>query len=160
DQPGSRPDNSALRRGLRRPGKCHTTVVVHARLRHRVPTTLRRGLPQGTPARRTDVQERWAREFGVRPGDTLGLIAAIGRDTAGAATFAPPDELDGAMRSSGDVEPVTEPEIATRLRNLRTDPAAWHDLGEHWSLAGAQGKIALVRTADGWGYPRGSAPST
>lgn len=109
---------------------------------------------------RTDVQERWAREFGVRPGDTLGLIAAIGRDTAGAAIFAPPDELDGAMRSSGDVEPVTEPEIATRLRNLRTDPAAWHDLGEHWSLAGAQGKLALVRTADGWGYPSGSAPST
>ncbi|MEP7765533.1 type II toxin-antitoxin system HipA family toxin [Sanguibacter sp. 25GB23B1] len=109
-----------------------------------------------------EVRTRWARRFQVSPGDTLGLIAAIGADTAGAAVFAAPDELDDLLARPGAVEPLSEVDIAGRLRQLRQDDGAWHDEhDEHWSLAGGQGKFALVRRADGgWGLPSGSVAST
>lgn len=109
-----------------------------------------------------DVRTRWARRFEISPGDTLGLIAAIGADTAGAAVFAVPDELDIALARPGTIEPLSESDIAGRLRQLRQDDGAWHEAGdEHWSLAGGQGKLALVRLADGgWGLASGSVAST
>lgn len=107
-----------------------------------------------------DVRERWARTYGVKPGDTLGLVGAIGRDCAGGAVFAHPDDLEDAMHAPGVVVPIAEREIADRLRTLRTDDSAWHVEDEHWSLAGGQGKLALARSEQTWGLPRGSAPST
>lgn len=109
-----------------------------------------------------DVRARWARHFELKPGDTLGLIAAIGADTAGAAVFAAPDELDEILARPGATGALTEADVANRLRGLRQDDGAWHDeRDEHWSLAGGQGKLALVRRAEGgWAVPSGSAPST
>ncbi len=85
------------------------------------------------------VRERWADAFGIRPGETLDLVAAIGADVAGAAVFATPDELDQVLSRPGTVRPVTEAEIAGRLRRLREDDGAWHEDEEHWSLPGGQG---------------------
>src|SRR5690554_1836400 len=48
-----------------------------------------KGLLPDNPA----VRERWARRFGVRTGDWLGLVAAVGADTAGGAVFAAPEHL-------------------------------------------------------------------
>jgi serine/threonine-protein kinase HipA len=97
----------------------------------------------------------------VRPGDTLGLIAAIGRDCAGGVLFATTDEIDAALGEPGWVKPVTEAVIAERLRVLRADDSAWPNDDEHWSLAGGQGKFTLTRTdTGGWGDARGSMPST
>lgn len=108
------------------------------------------------------VRERWARQFGVRPGDTLGLVAAIGSDTAGGAVFAAPERMEEALSRPAEVAEVSEREIADRLRQLRDDDDAWFGADvEHWSLAGAQGKFTLVQRHDGtWGLPRGAAPST
>ncbi|GAA4625915.1 type II toxin-antitoxin system HipA family toxin [Cellulomonas oligotrophica] len=109
---------------------------------------------------RADVRTRWAAEFDVRPGDTLGLIAAIGADTAGAAVFAAPDDLDDVLAAPGGMVPATDADIAARLRRLRADESDWLDDDEHWSLAGAQGKFTVLRTDGGWAFPTGSTPST
>ena len=117
-----------------------------------------KGLLPDNPA----VRERWARRFGVRAGDTLGLVAAIGGDTAGGAVFAAPDELDSLLARPSRVEAISHGEVAARLRQLREDDDAWlGESDEHWSLAGAQGKFTLVQLDDGgWGLASGSAPST
>ncbi|MFC0712989.1 type II toxin-antitoxin system HipA family toxin [Cellulomonas biazotea] len=108
-----------------------------------------------------DVRERWASRFRVAPGDTLGLVAAIGADTAGGAVFAPVATLDDVLARGGAVEPLSTADVAARLRRLREDDAAWHEDDEHWSLAGGQGKFTLTRTGpDGWGLPSESTPST
>lgn len=55
-----------------------------------------------------------------------------------------------------------EARIAEEIRHLHTDEA-WVDPDPargHWSLAGAQGKLALARTTDGWAEPSGAEPST
>lgn len=109
---------------------------------------------------RADVRQRWASRFGLRDRDTLGLVAATGLDCPGGAVFAPGDELDAALSRTGSIVPVTEAQIAERLRVLRGDDAAWHQEDEHWSLAGGQGKFTLASTEDGWGLATGPEPST
>lgn len=108
------------------------------------------------------VRERWARKAGVKAGDTFGLVAKIGLDCAGGAIFAPEDQIADALSGPGTIEPASTDEIADRLRRLRQDDAAWQDDEdeEHWSLAGGQGKFTLARAGDGWGFARGTAPST
>ncbi|MDR3307549.1 MAG: type II toxin-antitoxin system HipA family toxin, partial [Coriobacteriales bacterium] len=109
----------------------------------------------------TEVRRRWAQTFGLRDRDTLGLIRAIGMDCAGGALFALEDELQSALERPGEVESLTDAQIGAHLRLLRSDEAAWHEDDEdHWSLAGGQSKFTLVKTSDGWGRARGSAPST
>jgi serine/threonine-protein kinase HipA len=109
------------------------------------------------------VRERWSRQFGMTSDDVLDLVAAVGSDVAGGAVFARPENLDAALDRPGQVEPMSERQIADRLRTLREDDGAW--LGsdeEHWSLPGGQGKFALTATATPgiWGLATGSAPST
>lgn len=109
-----------------------------------------------------EVRARWARRAGVRPGNTLGLIAHVGMDVPGGAMFAREDEIAEATERPGALVPASDEEIADRLRRVRRDDAAWQDDedDEHWSLAGAQSKFTLARTADGWAFPEGSAAST
>ena len=116
-----------------------------------------KGLLPDNPA----VRERWARRFGVRAGDTLGLVAAIGGDTAGGAVFAAPDELDSLLARPSRVEAISHGEVAARLRQLREDDDAWlGESDEHWSLAGAQGKFTLVQLDDGgWFWALGGTQS-
>ncbi len=105
------------------------------------------------------VRRRWAQHFGLRDRDTFGLIAAIGTDTAGGALFIPAENYPSALHE-GSVIPVTESDIADRLRRLREDSADWLGDGEHWSLAGAQSKFTLRAVGDGWGIAHGAEPST
>jgi serine/threonine-protein kinase HipA len=106
-----------------------------------------------------DVRRRWAGHFGLRDGDTFGLVASIGSDAAGGAIYLNADS-EGSTPSTGSLEPVTDAEIAERLRRLRVDSTAWLDHDEHWSLAGAQSKFTLRRTSTGWAIPHGTEPST
>jgi serine/threonine-protein kinase HipA len=106
-----------------------------------------------------DVRRRWAQHFGLRDRDTFGLIAAIGGDAAGGALFIPDEQYPTAL-SVGSVTPVSEAEIADRLRRLREDDTDWLGDGEHWSLAGAQSKFTLRALGDGWGVAHGAEPST
>lgn len=109
-----------------------------------------------------EVRARWARRAGVRPGNTLGLIAHVGLDVSGGAMFAPEDQIADAIERPGTLVPASDAEIADRLRRVRRDDAAWQDDedDEHWSLAGAQSKFTLARTPGGWAFPEGSAAST
>jgi serine/threonine-protein kinase HipA len=107
------------------------------------------------------VIERWAQEFQVSPRDPFGLLASVGEDCPGAVQFVRPGHVEGATRSGG-VDWITEADIATRLRTLRTDESAWrmrHESGR-FSLAGAQAKFALFRDGDKWGEPFGRMPTT
>lgn len=107
-----------------------------------------------------EVRARWAAHSGVRDRDTLGLLAAIGTDVAGGAVFAPPAQLDEVLERPGGWEPVPDAWIARRLRDLRSDPAAWHEDEDHWSLAGGQAKFTLALHRGRWGVTTGAAPST
>lgn len=106
-----------------------------------------------------DVRRRWAQHFGLRDRDTFGLIAAIGSDAAGGALFIPEEKYPEAL-AEGSVTPVTEAQIAERLRRLRADSTDWLGDEEHWSLAGAQSKFTLRALGHDWGIAHGSEPST
>ena len=91
-------------------GSRYTNRIVEAYLRGLLPDN-------------DDVRRRWASEFGIRDRDTFGLIAAIGRDAAGAAQFIPEDDYPQAL-TQGSVEPISTKVIAARLRRLREDGAS------------------------------------
>ena len=108
------------------------------------------------------VLERWAREFGCSPTDVAGLLRGVGGDVAGAAQYIAPDATPEASLPGG-VEWLSNDDVARFLRDLRRDTTTWRPHPEgRWSLAGAQAKIALRydQSADRWGVPSGTAPTT
>jgi serine/threonine-protein kinase HipA len=108
------------------------------------------------------VLERWAREFGCSPTDVAGLLRGVGGDVAGAAQYVAPD-ASPEESLPGDVEWLSDDDIAQFLRDLRRDTTTWRPHPEgRWSLAGAQAKIALLydQSADRWGVPSGATPTT
>jgi serine/threonine-protein kinase HipA len=108
---------------------------------------------------------RWARDAQVSATDVVGLLAAVGEDVAGAAQYVPVGAANEASLP-GTVEYLTEREVAELVAAVAEDSAVWHrtPLGKHpgrWSLAGAQGKLALAHNPRrGWGIPHGSTPTT
>lgn len=101
------------------------------------------------------VRRRWANHFSLKDGDTFGLIAAIGNDAAGGAIYSPEP-----APNSGRLEPISDKQIAARLRRLREDEDDWLEDDERWSLAGAQSKFTLRQTAKGWAIAYGHEPSS
>lgn len=116
-------------------------------------------LPDSAP-----VLRRWATRFGVSLGSPMGLLGHVGLDAAGAVQLLSSDSYDEPeLSESSGVERLSEADIAAHLRQLRRDPSAWmtvDDDGGYFSLAGAQSKFTLARTADGWGVPTGRGAST
>jgi serine/threonine-protein kinase HipA len=109
-------------------------------------------LPEG------DARVHLAIEAGVDADDVMGMLAAYGRDVAGALVIAA--DVDTAHP---ELVPVGDTEIRDRLERADSNDAP---LGvvpgvTSLSLAGMQPKIALHRAADGrWLECRGGAPST
>lgn len=104
---------------------------------------------------------RWGRELDVAADDSLALLAQMGWDAPGAVQFCAPEDLQEMRSRAGELRPVSEEDIATRLRDLRLrDAASWTLPDEHWSLAGQQSKFALTRTSVGWHEAHGSAATT
>ncbi|EYT58650.1 transcriptional regulator [Dietzia sp. UCD-THP] len=100
-----------------------------------------------------------ARHYDAVTGNAFSLLAAVGRDCAGAVQFLPPDKADEF--DEGALIPVSESEIGARLRSLITSrQPSWQARGEHWSLAGAQEKIALQRRGGHWFQATGAIPTT
>jgi serine/threonine-protein kinase HipA len=109
-----------------------------------------------------DVIARWAREAQVSERNISGLLDHVGADAAGAFRFAYDPESLGP-ESQRSHTPLTEAEVARRLRDLGADSSRWHPTNEEgrWSLAGAQAKIALAWIDGiGWAEPDGDTPST
>lgn len=104
------------------------------------------------------VLQRWGLEFKVSPSSPFRLLEHVGGDVAGAARLLRP----GVDESIGEIEWLTDDDVAAVLAELALDPTAWtprHALG-HFSLAGAQAKTALRWDGMRWGRPSGSEPTT
>lgn len=106
--------------------------------------------------------ERWAKRFQVSPSNPFALLEEVGGDCAGAIRFVTPSRVPElqSVRAPA-VDWLSDAEVGARLRALRRDVSAWHagDSG-HFSLGGAQGKIALFAEGDRFGEPLGQTPST
>lgn len=98
-----------------------------------------------------------AARFGAEPGDPLSLLAAVGKDCAGAVQFCLPGEAEAIRDRDSALVPLTDADIEERLAGMRLDEdAGWMMPGEHWSLGGSQQKFALRRTRDGWAEAQGA----
>jgi serine/threonine-protein kinase HipA len=107
------------------------------------------------------VRENWARELGVSASSATALLEQVGHDVAGAVQLAASEDIDEVLAQSGYLEPVTEKQLGSRLRELRSAPTQWAHADEGWSLAGAQSKFTAARTPAGdWAWAHGSMPST
>lgn len=108
--------------------------------------------------------EHYGRRFGVSAGNPAALLAHLGADCPGAVQFASPEDAEailGGSAGSGDVEWLTESQVADELRTVRTrgiPRAGTPGIGQ-FSLPGAQPKIALLFDGSRWGRPSGRVPT-
>jgi serine/threonine-protein kinase HipA len=104
---------------------------------------------------------RLARELGIDPRDGYGLIAATGRDCAGAVTFLP-QGAPVAAPGEGAIAWLDDAELAEVL----APPTRYFDPGREqrmrFALGGVRHKLSLVRDErDGrWAWPEAGLPST
>ncbi len=106
------------------------------------------------------IRKTIAERVGADGIDAFALLAALGRDCAGALQFLP----DGAEPGPAGViagKPLKDSEIAGLLSNLTRNPLGLeaHD-DFRISLAGAQEKTALLRYKGRWRKPAGATPTT
>lgn len=109
------------------------------------------------------ILERWARQFHVSPRNPFALLSHMGEDCAGAVQFVRPDRYaDVASAGEGDVEWLSEGDVAERLRDLVEQRGTGRLPGDrgHFSLAGAQPKMPLLFDGGRWGIPSGRTPTT
>lgn len=110
-----------------------------------------------------DVLNRWGRDFSVSISSPYPLLGTqVGHDCAGAVQFCRPSEVDALITRTSAIEPLTEEQVADRLRSLRVDSTSWLGPGftGQFSLGGAQAKTALHFGDRRWGVPEGSTPTT
>lgn len=115
-------------------------------------------LPDSEP-----VLQRWGREFSVSTGSVFGLLSTpIGEDCPGAFTFVRPERVDALLSQAQEIQWLNEKDVASILRELRSDATAWlgNDLSGRFSLAGAQAKTALLWDGSRWGRPLGHDATT
>ncbi|MFT8856968.1 type II toxin-antitoxin system HipA family toxin [Bifidobacterium aquikefiri] len=106
------------------------------------------------------MRQRIARIYDVNANNPFSLLSAIGLDCAGGVQFVPIDNIDTFERDAG-LQEISEPDIRQRLMSISDNrQATWQGEDEHWSLNGAQDKIALCRLNDTWYEAQGSAPTT
>jgi serine/threonine-protein kinase HipA len=107
-------------------------------------------------------RERFERELGLDPGDTLGLLAELGGDCPGAVLVLPEGERPGEP-GPGALDWLTDAELEELLE---VPPPALFDpedeLRMRFALPGERHKLALVRDEenDRWAWPRPGTPST
>ena len=112
-------------------------------------------LPENVQARAAS-----AARYGVHMDDAFGLLADIGWDCAGAVQFCREEDLAELRNRTGDHRPISETQIADRIRELIGGEPSWAMPGEHWSLGGQQEKFALARINGEWHTAHGSSATT
>lgn len=111
-------------------------------------------LPEG------ESRDSIARDLGLRPDDTYGLIEALGRDCAGAVVIQPAGDPPPRQSTTTTAERLEAEQLEALVRDLRSAPLG---VGGRVrvSLAGVQEKLLLTRMPDGsWGRPVDGTPST
>jgi serine/threonine-protein kinase HipA len=116
-------------------------------------------LPDSEPALRSI-----AADHGVNPRNPFALLRHTGADVAGALQFLPPGEESSDARERGGYQVLDENEVSDLLEDAidryREGRSRAPETGR-FSLAGAQPKIALLKTAEGsWARPLGATPTT
>lgn len=141
----------ALQLGLGRPLLSVAMPTVRRSYRGDLPHAFFDGLlPEG------EARKMIAYDFSIDDTDTFALLVALGRDCAGALTLLPEDQ---APPEDGRPEPMSDDDVAERIRTLRFHPLGV-DQRVRVSLAGMQEKLLLARSADAWALPIDGAPST
>jgi serine/threonine-protein kinase HipA len=137
------------------PGAVILSVALPVATRHRgrsVEFWAESWLPEGET--RTVVEQR----FGVRRGDSFGLLEAIGADCAGAVSFLPPG--DAPVQGRSHISPLDNAGLSNAIAQLPSHPLGIDD-DVRVSLGGLQAKLLLVELPGGrWARPTGGAPST
>lgn len=112
-------------------------------------------LPDNDPIRR-----RLAERTGASGSDAYGLLAAVGRDCAGALQFLPEGEDPGPVGRI-HAAPVDEARIARILTDLERTPLGVDTADDfRISIAGAEEKTALLLVDGQWHIPHGATPTS
>ncbi len=107
-----------------------------------------------------DMRRRIARLYDVNANNPFSLLTAIGLDCAGGAQFVLPEQAD-SFRKNAELRPISEREVEQKLRAIAdSSHQSWQNGEEHWSLNGAQDKIALCLKEGQWHEALGSAATT
>lgn len=109
----------------------------------------------------SQMRQKIGRQYGVNGNNPFALLTAIGLDCAGGVQFVAPEQSDSITNTQYSLTAITEEEIEQRLKSLAgTDAASWQASDEHWSLNGAQDKLALHYDGGTWYEAHGAAPTT
>lgn len=108
--------------------------------------------------------QRWGTHFHVSPRNPVALLSHVGEDCAGAVQFVSDDRLADVLGGADDgTIDLADKDVEERLAGLRQTHGVGRHTDEvgHFSLAGAQSKIALMRKhGGGWAIPSGRTPTT
>jgi serine/threonine-protein kinase HipA len=109
------------------------------------------------------IRRRAQARFQTASTKAFDLLAAVGRDCAGAVQLLPPDQEPSGIDRI-DARPLSNQEIGRRLRAVTAAPAPG-SLGPEadalrLSVAGAQEKTAFLLHNNQWCLPLGSTPTT
>lgn len=107
-----------------------------------------------------DARAAWSDQLGVDIDDAFGILAAMGWECPGAVQFCHEEDLEKLRTRDGEHQPVSDTEIADRIRALAGNEPSWTMPGEHWSLGGQQEKFALAKIDGRWHTAHGSAATT
>jgi serine/threonine-protein kinase HipA len=111
-------------------------------------------LPEGEPRRAI------AADLDLPASDVFGLLAALGKDCAGALVIQPEDDPPPPTPTTRTAQPLSADDLGELIANLRSAPLGI-DRTVRLSLAGVQEKLLLTRMPDGaWGRPVEGTPST
>lgn len=108
------------------------------------------------------IRRRLAARYQTESTDAFPLLAAIGRDCAGAVQLLGEDEVPQRIESI-EGTPLSEPEVEALLANTVDTAGPVRLTEEHdfrVSIAGAQEKTALLFHEGQWLLPHGATPTT
>ncbi len=109
------------------------------------------------------IRRRAQTRFQTASTSAFDLLAAVGRDCAGAVQLLPPDQEPSGIDRI-EARPLSDQEIGRRLRAVTAAPAPGSPGPEadalRLSVAGAQEKTAFLWHNNQWCLPLGSTPTT
>lgn len=106
------------------------------------------------------IRDRVAARVRAPGSDAFSLLSKIGHDCVGALQFLP-DGIDAGKAGAIKGRPISEEEIARKIKDLKIDPLGMDDDEDfRLSIAGAQEKTALLFHQGKWMLPAGATATT
>lgn len=106
------------------------------------------------------IRQRMAARMHAKSDQVFDLLEVVGRDCVGALQFIKTTDEEPDLEPPTGT-PLTDAEIASKLRKLRTIPLGASDEEDfRLSIAGAQEKTAFLLLNGKWHTPQGATPTT